>query len=163
MRPQGDEAWDEIVRMIRLYAMRKYQGTATGITIHLPGADHREPFPVGQWGGGSTPRWDSGSAPKHLSDFRKVYWPDVGTFILTESQARVVAALWRAWQSGVPEVGQEKLLRAASSDGTRLSDLFKRSTAWGTLVRQGDVPGTYRLPVLEEDGGGGLTHEDDVA
>ncbi len=87
---------------------------------------------------------DSGaSPPTHSADFRVVRW---GTerWTLTPKQARVVARLWQAWRDGTHDVGQVELLQAADSDGVRLVDLFRGSSAWQTLICSGGR-GIYRL------------------
>lgn len=158
--------WEEIVRLVRAYALRKYGDGVDGITLHL----HRcrpsyEPFPPPGYSpqaangaglpsprrGEGTSTWGTGSSPKHLSDFQLVYWPGLGTFSLGDKQARVVERLWEAWEEGRPGVKQAELLRAADSDGDRLRDLFRSSNAWGTLIIRGEQPGTYSLPPVAAD------------
>jgi hypothetical protein len=137
---RSSDEWTEIVRLVRAYALRKYGQLAVGITIHLqPGPRIHE--------------WASGDEPRHLSDFRAVYWPGLGRFNLSEKRALVVKQLWEAMEDGTWEVQQDVLLRRADSDGTRLVDLFKGDPAWGVLVVKGEVAGSYRLPPRGEDGG----------
>ncbi len=157
MKPT-DELWEGLIREIREYARRRYGGSrAIGVYIHLAdGKSHYEPFPdetPAPRDRARVPRWNSGPAPAHLSDFRQIYWPDVSpqTFTLSETQALVVKQLWDAWQRGEPEVAQADLLRRAGSESGKLADLFKGHAAWGTLVRWRGNTGLYRLPVLEED------------
>jgi len=126
--------WDQLITLIRRYALRKYGDWAAGITIHLPGSrqNHYEPFPARDAKAGRdppralTPAWGAGPAPKHTDNFSAVYWPGLGTFYFQgEKQQAVLAALWTAWQDGTLEVTQTVLLRAADSDGARLHDLFR--------------------------------------
>jgi hypothetical protein len=153
---RSSDEWNEIVRLVRAYALRKYGWTANGITIHspYPGVEHLEPFPaVTPQPGPRIHEWASGDTPRHLSDFRAVYWPGLGRFNLSEKRAHVVKQLWEAMEDGTWEVQQDVLLRRADSDGTRLVDLFKGDPSWGVLVVKGQVPGSYRLPPLTDDGG----------
>lgn len=157
MKPT-DELWEDLIRGIREYARRRYGGRrAIGMTIHLADASHYEPFPEDTprpRGRPGPPRWDSGPAPKHLSGFRQVYWPGLGTFTFSgETQQAAVRVLWEAFQAGEPEVPQDRLLRAAGSEGTRLIDLFKGHPALNTLLRV--RKGCWRLPALAEDADGG--------
>jgi hypothetical protein len=153
---RSSDEWTEIVRLVRAYALRKYGQLAVGITIHLhQGNAHLEPFPQATppQPGPRIHEWASGDEPRHLSDFRAVYWPGLGRFNLSEKRALVVKQLWEAMEDGTWEVQQDVLLRRADSDGTRLVDLFKGDPAWGVLVVKGEVAGSYRLPPRGEDGG----------
>lgn len=98
--------------------------------------------------------WAAGDAPKQLDGCRQVYWPGLGAYTFSPKQAAVVQVLWDAWRDGVPCVPQDRLLRAADSDGTRVRDLFSRSPAWGALIVQGRLPGSYTLPGLPDREGG---------
>jgi hypothetical protein len=151
----ASDEWDQIIILIRRYALRKYGDWAAGITIHLPFSrqNHYEPFPSREpVDNRSPPRsavpgWGSGSEPKHTDNFSAVYWPGRGTFhFYGEKQQAVVAALWAARAEGSLEVSQNVLLRAADSDGTRLHDLFRNHPAWGKLIVHGCTPGNYTLP-----------------
>ena len=147
--------WDQIISLIRRYALRKYGDWAAGITIHLPGCrqSHYEPFPsrdplaIRAPPRPAVPAWGSGPEPKHTDNFSAVYWPGAGTFhFYGEKQQAVVAALWAARVEGTLEVTQTLLLRAADSDGARLHDLFRGHPAWGKLIQRGHSPGSYTLP-----------------
>lgn len=161
----SSDEWADIVRLVRAYARRKYGWMPSGITIHAPwpGVGHLEPFTAPEGSAapepsagqpapaGRKPDWNSGSLPAHVQDFRAVYWPGLGTFGLSETQACVVELLWEAWREGVHEVPQDVLLRKVGSQSVRLCDVFKGPSgakAWGTLVVRGQVPGSYRLPPL---------------
>lgn len=78
------------------------------------------------------------------ADFREVSFHG-RRFAFSKTQAPVIETLWLARQAGEPDVDQGVLLRTAHSDSTRLSELFRRSPAWGVLLIPGDTPGTYRL------------------
>lgn len=83
----------------------------------------------------------------HSPDYREVRWHK-HVFRFSKSRAGVVELLDMARDSGTPCVQQAVLLREIDSDATRLSDLFRTGDglkAWGTLIVQGDEPGTYRL------------------
>jgi hypothetical protein len=149
------DEWDQIIRMIRRYAMRKYGDWAAGITIYLPCSrqSHYEPFPSRDPVGTRSPpvmsAWSSGPEPKHTENFSAMYEPGLGTYHFHgEKQQAVAAALWAARANGTLEVSQAVLLRAADSDGARLHDLFRGHPAWGKLILRGRSPGSYTLPPL---------------
>jgi hypothetical protein len=66
-------------------------------------------------------------------------------FSFTEPQARAFALLHSAWASGAPDVDDAALLTAAGGESTRLSDVFRRCDAWGSLIAEGGTRGTHRL------------------
>lgn len=152
MSPRTSDEWAEIVRLVRAYALRKYGWQARAITIHspYPGVEHLEPFPA------VTPpaprlrvlEWASGEEPKHLSDFRTVYWPGLGQFTFSTTQAGVIKQLWEAMVDGTWEVSQRTLLSRAGSQSDRLVDLFKGHPAWRALILPGAVAGNYRFPPM---------------
>ena len=81
---------------------------------------------------------------RHSRDFASVNW--YGTYYtFTAAQARVVAALWEAWQNGTPDVRQETLLDEAGSESRKLANLFRDHPAWGVLIVPGAARGLYRL------------------
>jgi hypothetical protein len=55
--------------------------------------------------------------------------------------------LWKDWEEGGPGIAQRRLLEAAGSDSTRLNDLFRRSSAWRTLIVS-RLPGVFALAPL---------------
>jgi hypothetical protein len=153
----SSDDWDQIVSLIRHYALRKYGDWAAGITIHLPCSrqNHYEPFPAREASRGAARpganSWGTGPVPKRTDNFSAIYWPGIGThYFQGEKQQAVAGALWRAREDGILEVNQAILLRAADSDGTRLHDLFRGHPAWGTLIIRGPTPGCYTLPPLSE-------------
>jgi hypothetical protein len=91
--------------------------------------------------------------PKHSSDFRSVVW--YGTpFQFTPTQAACVKVLWREWENGTPEVGEDAILEdpEVEADAKRLIDVFrdKKSPtgyhpAWRTMIVVGATKGSYRL------------------
>ena len=44
--------------------------------------------------------------------------------VFTTMQASCVRVLWEAWESGTPTLGQEHIIDAAGSAGSRLRDVF---------------------------------------
>ena len=84
----------------------------------------------------------------HSADFRSVRWYG-SEYSFTTKQACCVEHLWNAWEKGTPELSQAFLLESAGSDGQRLSDIFRRSPAWGKMIVPGKSKGTYRLNPLE--------------
>lgn len=84
------------------------------------------------------------SPARHAPGFGSVVW--FGSYhVFTAAQARVIEVLWNAWTNGTPDVRQEHLLDAAGSVGKRLVSLFHGHSAWGTMIVQGQVKGTFRL------------------
>lgn len=161
MTPAQQDEWDALVRMLRSYTLRKCGQVPAGITIRLTNGDKLRlplPLPAGELAPSPPPvenkevrpicraEWASGPEPRHLSDFRAVYWPGLGRFAFTGKQAAAVRLLWEAMDDGSWEVGQNALLTAVGSDCLRLRDLFRRSPAWGAVIIQGTAPGMYRLP-----------------
>jgi hypothetical protein len=72
-------------------------------------------------------------------------------YCFTASQARVVAALWAAWQKGFPELSGHHLLRQCGGQAPkRLATLFQNHPAWGTMIVPGAIPGCWRLQVPAE-------------
>jgi hypothetical protein len=80
--------------------------------------------------------------PTHSEDFHSVNW--YGTvYSFSDTQAAVVALLWKAWENGSPEVGCSYLVENAVEEPEdadqfyrkpKLSDIFKGHPAWGTLI-----------------------------
>lgn len=80
----------------------------------------------------------------HSDDFRSICW--FGTeYTFTGPQAACVKLLWEHWERGTPEVSKSELLDATESSGERVSDVFKRSPAWGKIIVGGEKKGNYRL------------------
>ena len=80
----------------------------------------------------------------HSPDFRSVLW-NGNLHSFTDRQAAVVKSLWEAWQLGTPEMSQASLLEINESTAERLRDLFRSSSAWGTMIVAGERKGAYRL------------------
>ena len=81
---------------------------------------------------------------RKVRDFRSLRW-GTATHSFTAKQAVVVEALYKAWQAGEPDIGNETLLEAAGSEGKRLKDIFRGNPAWQTLIVLGATKGSYRL------------------
>jgi len=173
-----EKSYLELARLLRSYALRRYGQLPLAFTLHFGGqADgHREPLPVvpleedgtvpsdmpagrqSEWAPTPAPApalgpstWAAGPVPKHLADFSHVYWPGVGRFALSRAQARVVARLWRAYESGDWEVTAAELQKAAETE-SNVYQLFRTSPAYGKLVLSLGR-GLFRLPdlPLQED------------
>ena len=86
---------------------------------------------------------------RHSRDFASVSWHGQ-SYTFSPSQAAAVKLLWQAWRNGTPELRQETILQAVSSDGNRLSDLFREHPAWGKLIVAGQAKGTFRLAEPEK-------------
>lgn len=81
---------------------------------------------------------------RHSIDFCSVRW-DTHQFTFTPAQAKVVSILWEAMENDTPEVRQETLLEHASSQGSRLRDVFRDHPAFGAMIVPGELKGTFRL------------------
>jgi hypothetical protein len=151
------DEWEELASRLRAFALSRYAQLASSVTLHFPGGDRitmplacAAPPPAEASGRNG---WASGPEPKHLSDYRQVYWPGLGVYRFSPKQAVVIHELWSArFGSDNPDVAQAALLQNAESDCAKLSDLFrsngKAHPAWGTFVVPGETPGVYRLPDL---------------
>ncbi len=81
---------------------------------------------------------------QHSLDYRSMHW--FGTdYTFTVIQAVIVKILWEAWEAGAPEVGTDTLLEAADSKTSRLIDLFRGCSAWGTMIVDGSTKGSKQL------------------
>lgn len=76
--------------------------------------------------------------PTHSPDFASVTWGGK-VYTFTPKQRRIVAILWQAWERGERFVGGGYLLEAADSDQSKMSYLFRGSTAWRTLIVPGEL------------------------
>ena len=86
----------------------------------------------------------SSTKTRHSEDFRSVNW--FGTqYSFTPAQAAIVRTLWRNWEQGVPEVGQDFLLDKAEVESKQVKDVFKNNAAWNTLIVSGATRGSYML------------------
>ena len=85
---------------------------------------------------------------RHSPCFSSVLW--YGTaHSFTESQAGIVAILWQNWQQGTPDVREVYLLNAVGSSSATVANLFRRSSAWGTMIQAGETRLTRRLVALK--------------
>lgn len=80
----------------------------------------------------------------HSDDFRTVS-SRKHEWHLTVNQSRIVERLIAALQRRTPELSQSALLEELDIRSKRLRDLFKSSSAWKTLIVQGERKGTYRI------------------
>ncbi len=82
----------------------------------------------------------------HADDFRSVRWYG-REYSFTQTQAPVVALLWKHFQKGTPDVGDETLLDAIDPNNPpdRLRDVFRGCDAWNTMIISGNTKGTRRL------------------
>lgn len=71
-------------------------------------------------------------------------WGDQA-FTFTPYQTAAIELLYAAYRAGRPDLRGDYILERIGSNGTRLCDVFKRSPAWGTLVKPGERKGTYRI------------------
>ncbi|GMU37709.1 MAG: hypothetical protein EDS66_12215 [Planctomycetota bacterium] len=94
--------------------------------------------------GGEAGAKGAGNPRRHSPDFRSVHWDGVD-YAFTANQAAIVKQLWEAYENGTPDVGGDTLLVNAESDTRRMADVFKKHSAWGTMIVEGSTKGTYRL------------------
>jgi hypothetical protein len=81
---------------------------------------------------------------RHGTEFRSVLWFG-SAYQFTATQAACVELLWGAWESGTPDLSQAYLLEESGAESKRLSDIFSKHPAWGTMIVEGGSKGTYRL------------------
>jgi len=101
------------------------------------------------------PIWDILSPRKPLTahkdfgysdGFRQIEWG--GTrYTLTDFQAKAVSVLLDAYESGLPQVHQGRVLNRIGSKSKRLEHVFRRSPLWGTLIVRGDRKGLFQLKI----------------
>lgn len=58
-------------------------------------------------------------------------------YSFTPQQRVVVAALWEAWEKGEPFCSHASLLELCDTASNKLSQVFARCTAWGTIILRG--------------------------
>lgn len=95
---------------------------------------------------GATAAPDSKPEVAHSPDFRSVLWH--GTeYPFSPQQAEIVKVLWEAYECRTPDVDAALLLSGdfTGSAAKRVRDIFRNSTAWGTMIVPGGSKGTYRL------------------
>ena len=80
---------------------------------------------------------------QHSPDYASVNW--LGQqYQFNKKQATCVRLLHEAWFEGTPYLSGDYLLREIES-ASKMSDLFKRHPAWGSLIVPGERRATYRL------------------
>ena len=78
--------------------------------------------------------------------FSQIRWR--GTeYSLTPLQARAVSLLLDAYEDGLPEIHQNRILERIGSRSKRLEHLFKKSPLWGTLIVPGSRKGSFQLKI----------------
>ena len=80
---------------------------------------------------------------RHSPDYATVIWKGQA-FYFNRHQAACVRLLHKGWMNGTELLGGDYLLGALGS-ASRMSDLFKRHPAWGSLIVPGERRATYRL------------------
>jgi len=81
---------------------------------------------------------------RHSIDFRCVHWHGLNCGF-TDMQAPIVEVLWREYENGTPDVGNETLLETVDAKSSRLVDIFRDHPAWGTMIVDGATKGTKRI------------------
>lgn len=84
----------------------------------------------------------------HSADFRSVFW-DGKHYSFSPAQAKLIEALWNAYENGTPELSTEALGIACGSEAAifRPRDAFNKGKhpAWETMVVKGATKGTLKL------------------
>lgn len=85
---------------------------------------------------------------RHSEDFRSVTYQG-REFTFTESQSIVVRRLHEAKRKGLPGLSTTELLDGFEAGTVKLSEVFKRSPAWETLIQRDTNrrSGLYRLAI----------------
>jgi len=86
---------------------------------------------------------DKLSPARHTEDFRGVHWYGKD-YDFTPTQARIVEILWEVWEQRLPAVGDDYVLEKAEVTKSRLADIFRGNSAWGTMIRVGGTEGTTK-------------------
>ncbi len=90
--------------------------------------------------------------PTHDEHFRVVDWFG-REYRFTEMQSKAVALLWKKWNSDHPCVTAADIMDEVDSKRDSVSDIFKDSEAWNSMIRyaKGDGgKGMYRLVPPDE-------------
>ena len=92
------------------------------------------------------PKSESSPEPQeleHSPDYTSVNWRE-HEYLFNNNQAICVRLLHEAWLKGTAYLSGHYLLGEIES-ASRMSDLFKRHPAWGSLIVPGERRATYRL------------------
>jgi hypothetical protein len=81
---------------------------------------------------------------RHGPDYRDCTW-NGERFTLTTTQAACVQTLWEERDKGTLELSQQYILEKSGAESQQLKDVFKKSTAWGTMIVRGSTQGSFRL------------------
>ena len=80
----------------------------------------------------------------HSPDFSTVRSKGRG-YSLGPNERAAFRVLYEAWERDTPELGGDYVIEQAESNARNMSELFKRSGVWKTLVVPGSRRGVYRL------------------
>ena len=141
-RPIGAEEWEELLRGIGIELGSRIAVAVAIIRIsllhYIEACSSRnrspEPYEVIE---GST-------RLLHTPDYTTVKWCDE-VYHFTPMQAEVVRVLHNYQREGLDELRGAFILEKIESGSRSLSDLFKDSPAWKTLVLPGSKRGSYKL------------------
>jgi PAS domain S-box-containing protein len=82
---------------------------------------------------------------RHSEDYRSVCWFGE-EYVFSPNQAACVRVLWEAWNNQTPYLADGTVLvKAGVGDKQRLRDVFKKHSAWGTMIVQGPQRDTHFL------------------
>ena len=96
---------------------------------------------------GGAPTQEPTPHPKnfdHSPDFATVRYKGK-EYSLGPTERAAFRILYEAWKQGMPELAGDYVLEQAESDARSISELFRRSGVWNTLVVPGSRRGLYRL------------------
>ncbi|MDA1239406.1 MAG: hypothetical protein O2798_01040 [Chloroflexi bacterium] len=105
---------------------------AKSLAVLASGVEERQPNMIGN------------GEFQHSRDYRTIVLRDQ-QHLLTAPQAAAVRKLHTAHQEGLPALSTRELLDDTQSNASKVSELFKRSSAWPTVVVRADRRGMYRL------------------
>jgi hypothetical protein len=142
MKAKPNDLQEQLNDAVRAYAEIKHRRRATRVVVFLDDGE-KCGWPIAEIAASSEPTCHA------ANDYKTVIWYG-RRFSFTETQSRIVAVLWAAWEDGSRDVSQESLLKSADCDSQRLEYLFRRSPAWNLIVVRGDAPGMYRLAEPDE-------------
>ncbi|NLE38449.1 MAG: hypothetical protein GX621_10535 [Pirellulaceae bacterium] len=136
-RTPGDDTKDATARFRQAadHVRELIHGIESGRLL-LAANSNPDPVPIDAGNGHRT----------HSKDFRSVRWYGV-EYHFTPLQAACVKLLWAAMDQGTPALAQRTILDGVEAQTDRLTHLFRKSEALGSMIVQGEGKGTYRLNV----------------
>ena len=141
-RPIGAEEWAELLRSIGVELGSSLAVAASVMRVIV--LHYSEACSARDRSPGSYVAIEGSSRLLHTADYGTVTWRHK-EYLLSPLQAEVVRVLHEQQHKGFREIRGSALLAATNAYSSRLSDLFKGSSAWKALVLPGSRRGWYRL------------------